>query len=374
MRILVLSESAIKLAAVARVHPFDNITSMAAVDHPMRPVQPIVQCVAQGFLYTWYRFLASGGYELTQRYDVVYAIENAVREHEHTYYDDCFVGAFTKSGVTYSSSSWQMTVEIPPALYEQWVKGGQQGTVADLIVVNAKKAGTLAKAKQEYKERYNLSTDITDAQLTKDWHLLYSDYTRLDQVASTLQSAYRKIARANAVADEALFQRDFPLLGVNFIDVLPAFEDASTKVERWIEDMDPLGDLSTTDYVAGVDARGFITAMAMAHESNSYFLAIRKAGKLPPPVVQETYSCEYREASTLEMRKRDLTGKKVVVSDDVLGTGGTAIAAIKLLKQCGATVIGAVFVAAVPHLADKAIETIQTETGVPVFIGFYAPT
>jgi adenine phosphoribosyltransferase len=96
----------------------------------------------------------------------------------------------------------------------------------------------------------------------------------------------------------------------------------------------------TFDAVAGVEARGFLLAAAVAYATGTGVVTIRKAGKLPRAVLRESYDLEYGQAA-LEIHRSDLpAGARVLVLDDVLATGGTLVAACALLERAGATVVG----------------------------------
>ncbi len=117
------------------------------------------------------------------------------------------------------------------------------------------------------------------------------------------------------------------------------------------------------DKVAGIEARGFILGGAVAHQLSSGFVPIRKKGKLPHDTVRIAYSLEYG-IDEMEMHRDAIKpGEKVVLIDDLIATGGTAEAAVKLLQQIGAEVVAACFVIDLPDLGGrKKIE----ELGVPV--------
>lgn len=132
---------------------------------------------------------------------------------------------------------------------------------------------------------------------------------------------------------------DFPEPGVAFKDLTPLLADARGLAAV----TDALADVARgADLVAGIDARGFLLGAAVALRLGTGVLAIRKGGKLPPPVFSETYALEYGTA-TLEIPADgvDLGGREVLIIDDVLATGGTAAAAVKLLQNAGASVPGA---------------------------------
>ena len=120
---------------------------------------------------------------------------------------------------------------------------------------------------------------------------------------------------------------------------------------------------SKIDQVAGIEARGFIIGGAVAHQLSAGFVPIRKRGKLPHETVRIAYSLEYG-LDEMEMHRDAIRpGEKVILVDDLIATGGTAEAAVKLLKEIGADVIAAVFVIDLPDLGgSKKLEKL----GVPV--------
>lgn len=108
------------------------------------------------------------------------------------------------------------------------------------------------------------------------------------------------------------------------------------------------------DLIAGIDARGFLLGGAVARQLGIGVLAIRKGGKLPPPVVSRTYSLEYGTA-TLEIPAVGivLAGRRVAIVDDVLATGGTIAAARDLLAESGAAVTEAAVVMELSALGGR---------------------
>jgi adenine phosphoribosyltransferase len=109
------------------------------------------------------------------------------------------------------------------------------------------------------------------------------------------------------------------------------------------------------DKVAGIEARGFILGGAVAHQLSTGFVPVRKKGKLPHTVIGEEYDLEYGKDSVEIHIDAVNKGDRVLVVDDLIATGGTCFAAIKLLERAGATVVGASFVIDLPELggADK---------------------
>lgn len=146
---------------------------------------------------------------------------------------------------------------------------------------------------------------------------------------------------------------DFPEPGIQFKDLTPVLADARGLAEV----SDAIADLARgADLVAGVDARGFLLGGAVALKLGIGVVAVRKGGKLPPPVLSETYTLEYGTA-TLEVPAEgiDLAGRSIVVIDDVLATGGTLAATNQLLTSAGARVTGAVVMLELAALGGRAL-------------------
>jgi adenine phosphoribosyltransferase len=112
---------------------------------------------------------------------------------------------------------------------------------------------------------------------------------------------------------------------------------------------------SKIDKIAGIEARGFIIGGAIAHQLSAGFVPIRKKGKLPHKSVRVAYSLEYG-LDEMEMHEDGVSkGERVILVDDLIATGGTATAAVQLLRQMGAEIVAAVFMVDLPDLggADK---------------------
>ena len=122
---------------------------------------------------------------------------------------------------------------------------------------------------------------------------------------------------------------NFPIKGVNFKDISPLLADQETFRSAIVEMGDLVG--KVPDYWIGIDARGFIFASALAIYFGGGVVMCRKKGKLPPPVVSESYTLEY-DTATLEMKEGSGTA---VIVDDVLATGGTLRAVNHLAKKSG---------------------------------------
>lgn len=130
---------------------------------------------------------------------------------------------------------------------------------------------------------------------------------------------------------------DYPEPGVLFRDITPLLADAAAlraTIEALIEPF-----RGEFDYVAGIEARGFLLAGAAAIAANVGLVPIRKAGKLPRPAASVSYALEYGTA-TIECHDDIPQGARVLLVDDVLATGGTLAAAHELVDAIGGTVIG----------------------------------
>jgi len=145
---------------------------------------------------------------------------------------------------------------------------------------------------------------------------------------------------------------DFPKPGVQFKDLTPLFadRDALVAVTEALA-----GTASGADLVAGIDSRGFLVGAAVATRLGTGVLAIRKSGKLPPPVLSESYTREYGDACIeIPADGLDLRGRSVFLIDDVLATGGTLAAAARLMERAGARATGAGVVVELPALGGRA--------------------
>lgn len=142
---------------------------------------------------------------------------------------------------------------------------------------------------------------------------------------------------------------DYPRPGIVFRDITTLLADARafrTAVDLLVQ---PYAGVRI-DKVAAIEARGFILGGAVAHQLSVGFAPVRKKGKLPGRTVAQSYALEYGE-DTVEMHADALApGEQVLIIDDLIATGGTALAAVKLIEKLGARAIGASFVIDLPDL------------------------
>ncbi len=145
---------------------------------------------------------------------------------------------------------------------------------------------------------------------------------------------------------------DYPKPGIVFRDITTLIADRKGLRASVDELIWPFlsGDI---DYVAGIEARGFILGGAVAHELGLGFVPIRKKGKLPWRTIGKEYSLEYG-VDTIEIHADAISkGDKVLLIDDLIATGGTADAAIDLIRESGGEMVAAAFVVDLPDLGGS---------------------
>ena len=146
---------------------------------------------------------------------------------------------------------------------------------------------------------------------------------------------------------------NFPKEGIMFRDVTTLWKDKDAfahSIRQFVELYSGKG----IQKVAGIEARGLVIAGAVAAQINAGFVPLRKAGKLPAKTIQETYGLEYKDSETLQVHEAAISpGESVLIMDDLIATGGTAMAAAKLVERLGGNVHGFAFVIDLPDLGGK---------------------
>src|SRR4029079_14177392 len=146
---------------------------------------------------------------------------------------------------------------------------------------------------------------------------------------------------------------DYPKKGILFHDITTLLADARA-FRRAVDELVHPWAGAKVDKVAGIEARGFILGGAVAHQLSAGFVPIRKKGKLPHTTVPIAYSLEYG-IDEMEMHADAVhPEERVILVDDLIATGGTAEAAVKLLRQIGANVVAACFIIDLPDLGGAA--------------------
>jgi len=136
---------------------------------------------------------------------------------------------------------------------------------------------------------------------------------------------------------------DFPVKGIQFKDITTLLRDKDAfrySIDQITEHCRSL----KIDYIAGIEARGFVIGAPVAYNLNIGFLLIRKKGRLPADVEKISYQLEYGE-NVLEIHRDAFQeGSRIMVIDDLLATGGTTLAVFKLIEKLGGKVVGADFI------------------------------
>ncbi len=148
---------------------------------------------------------------------------------------------------------------------------------------------------------------------------------------------------------------DYPKKGIMFRDITTLIKDPvgfrlviDTITQRYISDGVPF------DTIVGIEARGFIIGGALSYTLGKGFVPIRKAGKLPGTVEEQEYNLEYG-TDTIEIHQDALAkGEKVLVIDDLLATGGTALASAALIEKLGAEIVEMAFIVNLPDIGGEA--------------------
>ncbi len=172
------------------------------------------------------------------------------------------------------------------------------------------------------------------------------------------------MSRHQTVKDYIRTIPDFPHDGIMFRDVTTLFEDPRGFRMAIDQLLHPYAGLQI-DKVVGLEARGFILGGALAHQLSVGFVPIRKQGKLPGATISQSYQLEYGEA-VMELHEDAIqAGETILVVDDLLATGGTAEAGIKLLERLGGKILSCAFVVDLPELGGRAkLEAMGVDTHV----------
>ena len=136
---------------------------------------------------------------------------------------------------------------------------------------------------------------------------------------------------------------DYPVPGVMFRDVTSVLQDADGLQLAIDGIMERVGDPDQVDVIIGTESRGFVFGMPVAYNLHKPFVMVRKKGKLPCETISREYALEYGTA-TIEMHKDSIKpGQRVVIVDDLIATGGTIEAAVKMVEELGGKVVKIVF-------------------------------
>lgn len=155
---------------------------------------------------------------------------------------------------------------------------------------------------------------------------------------------------------------DFPKPGIVFKDITPVLSDPAL-LRLVIDAMSEEAVARKADKIVGIDARGFIFGAAVADRVGAGFVPVRKKGKLPWETESVTYDLEYGTAEIQIHRDAVLPGERVLLVDDLLATGGTAAAAVDLVRRLRGDIVGAVFLVELSFLTGrKALEGLEVRS------------
>lgn len=164
---------------------------------------------------------------------------------------------------------------------------------------------------------------------------------------------YKGMGEIMELKDTIRAIEDYPKEGVIFRDITTLLKDKDA-FKKSVDEMAAKID-DDVDKIIGIEARGFIFGAALAYKLNKGFIPVRKPGKLPWDKISESYDLEYGEDS-IEIHKDALEpGEKVVIVDDLLATGGTSKACLKLVRSLGGEVSSLVFLAELEALNGREI-------------------
>ena len=145
---------------------------------------------------------------------------------------------------------------------------------------------------------------------------------------------------------------DFPKPGIQFRDITTLLKDPFG-FRKLVDDLVQPFAGKRVDAVAGIEARGFIIGGAVAHQLSTGFIPVRKKDKLPWDTIGQDYELEYGTDRVEIHRDAVGEGETVLIVDDLLATGGTALATLDLLRQAGADIVGCAFVVDLPDLGGR---------------------
>lgn len=145
---------------------------------------------------------------------------------------------------------------------------------------------------------------------------------------------------------------DWPQPGVNFRDITPVLQNSSA-FRKLIDSFVHRYQDMNLDSIAAIDARGFIIGAPVAYELGCSFVPVRKKGKLPFKTISETYTLEYGEACVELHSDAFREGDRILVMDDLIATGGTMLAAAKLIQRSGGQVVETATIIDLPELGGS---------------------
>ncbi|MDV2685922.1 adenine phosphoribosyltransferase [Alkalihalophilus lindianensis] len=145
---------------------------------------------------------------------------------------------------------------------------------------------------------------------------------------------------------------NYPKEGIRFKDITTLMQDGAA-YKAAIDEMAEFAKDKAVDLVVGPEARGFVVGCPIAYSLGTGFVPVRKAGKLPREVISVDYGLEYGKDSLTIHRDAITKGQRVLIADDLLATGGTIEATIKMVEELGGIVVGIAFMIELDYLAGR---------------------
>lgn len=145
---------------------------------------------------------------------------------------------------------------------------------------------------------------------------------------------------------------DFPKPGIRYKDITTLMKDGEA-YKLAIDKLAEVAQEKGADLIVGPEARGFVIGCPIAYKLGKGFVPVRKSGKLPAETIQEVYDLEYGKDALAIHKDAIEPGQRVLITDDLLATGGTIATTIKLIEELGGEVVGCVFLIELTYLAGR---------------------
>lgn len=348
IRILITSPSKIKADAVTKFFKTQfnkeiNLDTINCAECKL-PEQPIIDDNNEGHYFAKERMNFARTIKNFDDYDYVVSIENGI-EIGLNYWDMCYVLLYHK-GLLSKGTSFAIPIEPKYlSILEEKHK---------LIEYNPKIYGYDMTAGKLMAQEDNKIDP-------RNWMKSTVNIDRVDQIIYAIKESNIKMEKK--IENKVMFMnayksyQDYPKEGVLFHDIFPLFKDRLL-FKQLIKLIVSQYKFDVIDYVVGLEARGFCLGTVIAYKLGVGFVPIRKAGKLPGKTIQLGYEKEYGK-DICEIQCDELNGKRILIVDDLIATGGSMKVAIDLLKLLQCTIVDCLVLRDVPELKDKYKSTME---------------
>lgn len=275
--------------------------------------------------------------------DYLVAIENGLVKVDCSYYDICVTLVYDIAQDCLACHEGNFTVPVPKDHQDlieglTWVDGGKRGFTQ-----------TFGHALEERLAAKGHTIDPTN------WMATHSTMSRVDQIVLSLRTPTNSRTMKDLLPLMISYSEDFPKPGIRFANLMPLFSNRFFS-DSWIQCLTNHSsvDMRRVTHVMGPELRGSLMAIQLAYAFKIPFVPLRKAGKLPPPVIAQEFTKEYGKDTLAIPADRLTKCDCVLIVDDVLATGGTLAAAGALVESTGAAVEALVTLVDVEALRDEA--------------------